>query len=72
VSVRYEEYHRAADHCLQMALNAATDAYRASWLKLAQAWLQMIPPDQIRIAEWSLDAVVQAKGSGAKGPGSTH
>jgi len=61
VSVKYQEYHRAADHCLQMALNAADDAYRVSWLNLAQAWLQMIPPDHVKIAEWSFETVVRAK-----------
>jgi hypothetical protein len=60
VSSKYEEYHRTADHCLQMALNAADDNYRASWLRLAQGWLQMIPSDQIKIGEWRVD-VIRAK-----------
>ena len=68
---KYEQYQRAADHCLQMALNASDDNYRASWLRLAQGWLRMIPPDQIKIAE-RIDIVTRAKGKQAKDTCSTH
>ena len=44
-----DRYQRAADHCLQMALNENEDRRRVSWLNLAQGWLQMIPPDPINI-----------------------
>jgi hypothetical protein len=67
-----ERYQRAADHCLQMALNENDDRYRVSWLNLAQGWLQMIPPDQIKIAEWTFDAVSRSKAPYANGAGSTH
>jgi hypothetical protein len=67
-----DEYHRAADHCLQMALNAVDDAYRVSWLNLAQGWLQLIPVDRRSMAEWSFDAVARAKREHRKGGGSTH
>jgi len=67
VSIKYEEYHRAADHCLQMALNAPNANHRASWLKLAQGWLQMIPADQVKIDKWTLDAVRRAKSNSQAG-----
>jgi len=67
LSSKYQEYHRAADHCLQMALNAANDQYRVSWLKLAQGWLQMIPSDLVKIDEWTLDAVRRAKSNSQTG-----
>jgi len=67
VTSKYEEYHRAADHCLQMALNARNPAHRASWLKLAQGWLQMIPADQVKIAEWTFDAAMRARGNAQTG-----
>jgi hypothetical protein len=67
-----DRYQRAADHCLQMALNAVDDHYRVSWLNLAQGWLQMIPPDQIKIAGWNFDAAVRAKGTHPKNTRSAH
>ena len=72
MSSKYENYHRAADHCLQMALNAADNNYRASWLSLARGWLQMIPDDQIKIDEWRIAAVTRAKTTHAKDTSSTH
>ena len=45
----YEHYQHEADDALQMALAARTDDYRASWLRVAAAWLQMIPMDKIKV-----------------------
>jgi hypothetical protein len=47
-SARYAEYQQHADEAIQMALTAVTDNYRVWWLELAQSWLEMIPPDQIK------------------------
>jgi hypothetical protein len=58
---KYDDYHRAAEHCLQMALNAPSDEHRSAWLTLAQGWLQLIPAEQIKIDEWSLEAAIRAK-----------
>jgi hypothetical protein len=40
---RFEEYRRNADGCRAMAENAADPDDKMSWLKLADAWLQMLP-----------------------------
>lgn len=72
MSSKYDEYHRTADDCLQMALTASTDAYRVSWLKLAQAWLQMIPADQLKIAEWAYEDIVRAKATHGPNSSSSH
>ena len=53
---RLEEYRRHADDCRGMAENADDPDDKMSWLKLADAWLQMLPkhhpstsPD---VSEW--------------------
>ena len=55
-----------------MALTASNDLYRVSWLKLAQAWLQMIPADQILIAKQTFEAIVEVKATHRKDPKSSH
>ncbi|HEV7877030.1 DUF6894 family protein [Bradyrhizobium sp.] len=41
---RFEEYRRNADQCRGKAENTAEREDKISWLKLADAWLQMLPP----------------------------
>ena len=72
VSVKFEEYHRNADDCLQMALTVSSDSYRVSWLKLAQAWLQMIPADQLKSATETREAIVRLRVTHAKELKSSH
>jgi hypothetical protein len=72
VSFKYEEYHRNADDCLQMALTVSSDHYRASWLRLAQAWLQMIPADQLKTAKETYQAIVRLRTASAKDLKSSH
>jgi hypothetical protein len=43
---RLEEYRRNADECRAKAENAADSDDKMSWLKLATAWLQMLPATQ--------------------------
>jgi hypothetical protein len=40
---RLQEYRRNADGCRAMAENADDPNDKVSWLKLADAWLQMLP-----------------------------
>jgi hypothetical protein len=40
---RFEEYRHNADSCRRMAENAYDLDDKMSWLKLADAWLQMLP-----------------------------
>ena len=69
---KYDEYHRNADYCLQMALSASNDEYRASWLGVAQSWLQMIPPDRIKNAEQIFEEHLRVHGTGQDGSTSSH
>jgi hypothetical protein len=48
---RFEEYRRNADGCRQMAENASDPEDKTSWLKLADAWLHMLPQPQASSAE---------------------
>ena len=41
---KIEEYRRNADECRSKAENTADLDDKTSWLKLADAWLQMLPP----------------------------
>jgi hypothetical protein len=41
--IESEEYRQYADECRRMAENAIDARDRTSWLKLAEAWLQMLP-----------------------------
>ena len=45
-SDRLNEYRRNADDCRAKAENAVDPDDRMSWLKLAAAWLQMLPATQ--------------------------
>ncbi len=72
MSAKYDEYHRNADDCLQMALTVMSDSYRVSWLKLAQAWLQMIPPDQLKSAKETYEAIVRLRTTHGKDTKSSH
>ena len=72
MSVKYDEYQRNADDCLQMALTVSSDRYRASWLKLAQAWLQMIPSDQLKSAKETYEAIIRLRTTHGKDLNSSH
>jgi hypothetical protein len=43
-AIRFEEYRRNADECRGKAETATDRDDKMSWLKLADAWLQMLPP----------------------------
>jgi len=55
-----------------MALTVSSDRYRASWLKLAQAWLQMIPSDQLKSAKETYEAIVRLRTTHGKDLNSSH
>jgi hypothetical protein len=43
VETQAEQYRRHAAECRQMAENAIDAEDKGAWLKLADAWLQMLP-----------------------------
>jgi hypothetical protein len=48
---RIEEYRRNADSCRGMAEKTDDPEDKTSWLKLAEAWLHMLPPREAASAE---------------------
>jgi hypothetical protein len=52
---RFEEYRRNAHDCRRKAENTADLDDKVSWLELADAWLQMLPPTRLPkgdVADW--------------------
>ena len=45
MSSRDEEYRRNAMVCERMSHTTSNENIRASWLKLAESWLRMIPEE---------------------------
>ena len=45
MSSRSEEYRRNAMVCERMSHTTSNENIRASWLKLAESWLRMIPEE---------------------------
>src|SRR5690348_3620503 len=45
MDTKYDEHRRNALVCLRLSHTTSKVAFRESWLKLAQAWMAMIPPD---------------------------
>jgi hypothetical protein len=63
---RFEEYRRNADECRAKAENTAEPEDKMSWLKLADAWLQMLPPTHSPrgdLAGWPRVSDVDSKAS---------
>jgi hypothetical protein len=55
-AIRFAEYRRYADECRGKAESTADLDDKTSWLKLADAWLQMLPvshlPGGVDLAGW--------------------
>jgi hypothetical protein len=63
---RFEEYRRNADQCRGKAENATDPEDKTSWLKLADAWLQMLPSTRSPsgdLAGWPRVSDVDSKAS---------
>jgi hypothetical protein len=63
---RFEEYRQNADDCRGKAANATDPDDKMSWLKLADAWLQMLPPPELAspgVAGWPKPSDEDSKAS---------
>ena len=60
---RFEEYRRNADGCRHMAEHASDPEDKVSWLKLADAWLHMLPPPQAEQPGWPTPSEEHSKAS---------
>jgi hypothetical protein len=59
VSDKYEEYRRNAMVCERMSHTTSSQDLRASWLRLAESWLRMVPQD---FAEESFNLATEGTG----------
>lgn len=60
---KHEEYRRNAMVCERMSHTARSEELRGSWLKLAEAWLRMIPHED-ETADESFDLAARATATG--------
>jgi len=63
---RFEEYRKNADDCRDRAANASDPDDKMSWLKLADAWLQMLPHSELAntdVAGWPKPSDEDSKAS---------
>ena len=60
---RYDEYRRRANEAQAHADRAISDVDRASWLKVAEGWLGMIP-GRHESAQEKFDNAAHAQGTG--------
>ena len=65
-----EEYRRNAGECERKAQDAADPEVKSHWLRLAEAWLRMIPHPHT--AEENFDDEVKAKSTGQTDSDSSH
>ena len=45
VNSKYAEYVRNANVCVRLSKTTSNEEFRESWLRLAQSWMEMVPPE---------------------------
>jgi hypothetical protein len=61
-----EEYHRYAAEAQMQANRAISERDKASWLKIAQSWLQLLPKSAVT-AQDRFDDQARQRGTGQEG-----
>jgi len=72
MDTKYDEHRRNALVCLRLSHTTSKVAFRESWLKLAQAWMAMIPPDDSGTTEAGFEDQARDIGTGQKDSVSSH
>lgn len=67
---RADDYRRNADECERMGHSATNPDLKSHWLRLAEAWLRMIPHNHS--AEENFEDEVRAKATGQTDSTSSH
>ena len=67
----YDEYRKRAQEAQEMADRTRNQADKASWLRIAERWLQMLPKPKPS-AEHRFDAQVKAHRTGQDDSQSSH
>ena len=68
---KYDEYRRRAQEAQAMADQTQNQSDKASWLRIAQGWLDMLPKPRQSV-EQRFDAQSKARGTGQDDPSSSH
>jgi hypothetical protein len=68
---KYDEFRKYAREAKDMTDRSRNDADRASWLKIAESWLRMLPEPR-HSAEQRFDAQRTARGTGQDDSKSSH
>ena len=71
MSSRSEEYRRNAMVCERMSHTTSNEDIRASWLRLAESWLRMIPQESPSNGD-SFDLATQTKETGQEDSKRSH
>jgi hypothetical protein len=68
---KYAEYRKRAQEAQEMADRTRNQADKASWLRIAQGWLNMLPKPR-QSAEQRFDAQSKSNGTGQDSSRSSH
>ena len=68
---KYDEIRKRAHEAQEMADRTRNQADKASWLRIAQSWMNMLPKPR-QSAEHRFDAQSKGKGTGQDGSQSSH
>jgi hypothetical protein len=68
---KYDEYRKLAREAQDMADKTEYQDDKASWLRIAKGWLEMLPKPR-QSAEQRSDAQSKAKGTGQDDSDSSH
>jgi hypothetical protein len=66
---KYDEYSRNAQVCVRMSKTTSNPDFKESWLKLAEAWMGMIPSQQ---SSMQFEDAAHTRGTGQKNSTSSH
>ena len=68
---KFDEYRKRAAEAQTMADQSRNNSDKASWLRIAQSYLEMLPKPR-RTAEQRFDAQTKAKGTGQEDSEVSH
>ena len=68
---KYDEIRKRAHEAQEMADRTRNQADKASWLRIAQSWLNMLPKPR-QSAEQRFDTAAKDQGTGQENSKGTH
>jgi hypothetical protein len=68
---KHDEYRRYAEDALELSERAKNPADKASWLRIARKWLDLLPKRGLTALE-EFDANAKRRGTGQDNSSSSH